>query len=151
METSDVPQPVYRHTRLADLEAISVIEVELFTEPYPFSVLRQLFDFHGDDWLVAELDGQVVGYNLTLEKGGRALLSTCAVAKDFQHRGYGRMLMDYTVRRLRARGVQTLAITTSRENIPATNLIKHVGFVFVEHDDQYFGPDEARDIYEYRL
>ncbi|MCM6774223.1 GNAT family N-acetyltransferase [Nocardia sp. CDC159] len=151
MESTQVPQPVYRQARFTDLDDIAAIEDEVFGEPYRYLMLRQLFDLHGSDWLVAELGGAVIGYALTLEKGGRALLFTFAVAKQFQCRGYGRALLEHTLERSRAIGAEVEYLTVRPDNLPASNLFKQAGFVFVAHDERYFGPGEPRDLYEYRL
>src|SRR6266568_8002929 len=79
MENAHVPQPVYRSARLVDLHDIADIEAAVFPEPYLYLMLRQLFELHGSEWLVAELDGAVIGYALTLERRGRSVLFTFAV------------------------------------------------------------------------
>ncbi|MBF6329627.1 GNAT family N-acetyltransferase [Nocardia transvalensis] len=151
MEITDGSQPVYRPAEFTDLEAIAAIEDEVFDEPYRYLMLRQLFDLHGSQWLVAELDDAVIGYALTLEKNGRALLFTFAVANQFQCRGYGRALLEHALRRSRELGAEVEYLTVRPDNLPASNLFKQAGFEFIRHDEQYFGPGEPRDLYEYRL
>ncbi|RDI64779.1 GNAT family N-acetyltransferase [Nocardia pseudobrasiliensis] len=151
MDSTQVPRPEYRQARFSDLEAIAAIEDEVFDEPYRYLMLRQLYDLHGSDWLVAELDGNVIGYALTLEKARRALLFTFAVAKRFQSRGYGRALLEHTLERSRAIGAEVEYLTVRPDNLPASNLFKQAGFVFVAHDERYFGAGEPRDLYEYHL
>jgi|GEM_PF-4732562 ribosomal-protein-alanine N-acetyltransferase len=151
MENAHVPQPVYRRARFADLGDIAATESEVFTEPYLFLMLRQLFDLHGSDWMVAELDDAVIGYALILEKGGQALLFTLAVTMRLRGRGYGRELLDRAVDSCARMGAQVMHATVRPDNHPARNLFKKVGFVVVEHDDRYFGPGEPRDVLEYQL
>ncbi|MFI5779752.1 GNAT family N-acetyltransferase [Nocardia sp. NPDC051570] len=151
MESTQVPQPEYRQACFTDLEAIAAIEDEVFDEPYKYLMLRQLYDLHGSDWLVAELNEAVIGYALTLEKAGRALLFTFAVAKRFQFRGYGRALLEHTLERSRANGVEVEYLTVRPDNLAASNLFKQAGFVFVAHDERYFGSGEPRDVYEFHL
>ncbi|MFI5781172.1 GNAT family N-acetyltransferase [Nocardia sp. NPDC051570] len=133
---------------LEDLEPIAAIEAQAFSEPYRFSMLRQLYEIHGSEWFVADLDVSVVGYSLTMEKAGQALLFTFGVAKDFRHRGYGRVLLEHTMRQYRALGVR-ISLTVDPENARAVNLYKQAGFVHMRRDPKYFGLDEPRDIYEY--
>ncbi|MBU3065791.1 GNAT family N-acetyltransferase [Nocardia sp. NEAU-G5] len=151
MENARVPRPVYRRARFADLDDIAALEAEVFNEPYLFLMLRQLFDLHGSEWLVAEMDNAVIGYALTLEKGGRALLFTFAVAKHLQGRGYGRALLERALESCAEIGADVMYLTVRPDNHPASNLFKQAGFVFTEHDDQYFGPGEPRDLFEYKL
>lgn len=151
MDIAEAPQPKYRQARFADLEDIAAVEAEVFAEPYLYLMLRQLFDLHGAEWLVAEVDGSVIGYALTLEKSGRALLFTFAVAKRYQGAGYGRALLEHTLRLCRELGTDTVYLTVRPDNHPASNLFKQAGFEFVGHDDRYFGAGEPRDVYEFRL
>ncbi|MEU2038546.1 GNAT family N-acetyltransferase [Nocardia niwae] len=151
MNIAKAPQPEYRRACFADLDDIAAIEAEVFAEPYLYLMLRQLFDLHGSEWLVAELDGTVIGYALTLEKKGRALLFTFAVAKRHQGGGYGRGLLSRTLQTCRKVGAEVVYLTVRPDNQHASNLFKRAGFEFVEHDDRYFGPGEPRDVFEYRL
>jgi len=148
MENAHVPQPVYRPARLADLHDIADIEAGVFPEPYLYLMLRQLFELHGSEWLVAELDGAVIGYALTLERGGRSVLFTFAVVERLRCRGYGRSLVDHVLHRCVSIGAE-VTVTVHPDNDPAWNLFKRAGFVFEAHDDRYFGPGEPRDILRY--
>ncbi|ATL68941.1 hypothetical protein CRH09_24920 [Nocardia terpenica] len=151
MEIAEVPQPVYRQARLEDLPAIAAIEAEVFEEPYVYLMLRQLYDLYGSDWLVAELDGMPIGYALILEKAGRVLLFTFAVARSFQCRGYGGALLERTLDRCRLLRAEAIYLTVRPDNHPACNLFKRAGFVVIGHDDHYFGPADPRYVFEYRL
>jgi ribosomal-protein-alanine N-acetyltransferase len=151
MENAPAQQPVYRSARFADLNDIAAIEAEVFAEPYLYLMLRQLFDLHGSEWLVAESGGAVIGYALTLEKGGRALLFTFAVAKRLQGRGYGRALLDRALDCCASTGAEVMYLTVRPDNHAASNLFKQAGFVFTEYNDQYFGPGEPRELFEYKL
>lgn len=151
MEIAKVAQPEYRQARFDDLEAIAAIEAEVFAEPYLYLMLRQLFELHGEEWLVAESGGAVIGYALTLEKSGRALLFTFALAKKYQGAGYGRALLDHTLAVCRERGMDRVYLTVRPDNHAASKLFKQAGFDFVAHDERYFGPGEPRDVYNFPL
>ncbi|MEU5762194.1 GNAT family N-acetyltransferase [Nocardia sp. NPDC047648] len=151
MNIAKAPQVEYRQACFADIEDIAAIEAEVFAEPYLYLMLRQLFDLHGSEWLVAEVEGAVIGYALTLEKSGRALLFTFAVAKRYQGEGYGHALLTRTLQTCRKIGAEVVYLTVRPDNRLAGNLFQRAGFEFVEHDDRYFGPGEPRDVFEYRL
>ncbi|MBF6352103.1 MULTISPECIES: GNAT family N-acetyltransferase [Nocardia] len=151
MDIAEAPQPEYRQARFADLEDIAAIEAEVFAEPYLYLMLRQLYDLHRDEWLVAEVGGAVIGYALMLEKKGEALLFTFAVAKRYQGAGYGRGLLDHTLNVCRKLGIHRIRLTVRPDNHPASSLFKQAGFVPREHDETYFGAGEPRDVYEYEF
>ncbi|MEU6561035.1 GNAT family N-acetyltransferase [Nocardia nova] len=151
MEIAHDSQPVYRQARFTDLTDIAAIEAEVFHEPYLYLMLRQLFELHGSAWLVAELEGAVIGYALVLEKDGKALLFTFAVARSRQGRTYGRALLEAALSRCRELGAREMSLTVRPDNLAASNLFKRVGFVFRAHDDRYFGPGEPRDVFFHPL
>lgn len=151
MDIAEAPQPEYRRACFADLEDLAAIEADVFDEPYLYLMLRQLFELHGSEWLVAELGGAVIGYALTLEKSGRALLFTFAVAKQYQGCGYGRGLLDRALRACGELGTKVMYLTVRPDNHAASNLFKQAGFELVEQDNRYFGEGEPRDVLEYRL
>ncbi|MBY8861830.1 GNAT family N-acetyltransferase [Nocardia sp. CA2R105] len=151
MNNTRVPQPVYRTARLADLDQIIAIEEAVFPEGPQYYMLRQLFDLHGSDWLVAELDDVVIGYALILSKDGRALLSTFAVVEHLQCRGYGRELLACAMERCRETKVGTMWLTVRPANLRAARMFKEAGFVPDRYVDDYFGPGAARDVMECAL
>jgi [ribosomal protein S18]-alanine N-acetyltransferase len=152
MENACAPQrPVYRPARFSDLTAIAAIEAEVFSEPYLYLMLRQLYELHGSEWLVAELDGEVIGHALTLERAGKALLFTFAMVKRLQHRGYGRELLDTALDTCAETGARKMYLTVRPDNHVAENLFKQAGFVLKGHEAEYFGPGEPRDVLECRL
>ncbi|MET7769691.1 GNAT family N-acetyltransferase [Nocardia sp. NPDC005366] len=153
MNNAEVLQRLeYRHARFDDLEDLADLEAKVFTEaPYQYLMLRQLFDLHGSDWLVAELDGKVIGYALTLERGGRALLFTFAVDKQYQRQGYGRGLLTRALQVCSDLGAEVMNLTVRPDNRRAGALFEQAGFEFVKHDEAYFGEGEPRDLFEYRF
>jgi mycothiol synthase len=55
-------------------------------------------------------------------------LAQIAVVPDYQGRGVGRCLMDYSVARLAERHFDTLSLMVSRANAPALRLYQRMGF-----------------------
>ncbi|WP_067898486.1 GNAT family N-acetyltransferase [Nocardia vaccinii] len=153
MNNTRVPEPVYRPACLADLDQIMAIEGAIFPETPQYYILRQLFEVHGSDWLVAELDDAIIGYALIMAKDGRALLSTFAVVEPQQGHGYGRELLTRAMEHCRDIGIDTMWLTVRPANFRAARMFKEAGFVYrkSEDNDNYFGPGVARDVMECKL
>ncbi|MFF3572313.1 GNAT family N-acetyltransferase [Nocardia jiangxiensis] len=151
MDTADDREPVYRRASIGDLEAIAALEAEIFSEPYLQLMLRQLFELHGSQWLVAELDGLVIGYALTLVRDRRSLLFTYAVHRPLRNRGFGRALLDHAMRCCSEAGANEMELTVRPDNQPAFNIFKAANFQSIGYDDQYFGPGEPRRVMKRRL
>lgn len=86
--------------------------------------------------LVAERDGEVVGYTYASVEGYdyMSLRGPAGVLNDIvvdpAHRGggIGRMLLDATIAELKARGVPRVVLSTAEQNEAAQHLFERAGF-----------------------
>ena len=86
--------------------------------------------------LVAERDGQVVGYTYAGVEGVdyMSLRGPAGVLYDIvvdpAHRGHGvgRMLLDATLEALRRKGAPRVVLSTAQQNDTAQRLFEHAGF-----------------------
>ncbi|MFJ4658794.1 GNAT family N-acetyltransferase [Nocardia sp. NPDC088792] len=140
--------PAFRAASMTDLSAIRTLEVVEFEHlAYPYFVLRQLFEVHGSDWMVAEDNGEVCGYVLTaIGPEGSAWFLGFAVAGHCRGRGYGRALLETALEHCRTSQVDQVFVTVRPGNRAARHLYKEVGFVWTDHEHDYFGADEPRDV-----
>ncbi|MCP2320562.1 ribosomal-protein-alanine N-acetyltransferase [Nocardia amikacinitolerans] len=145
--------PVFRTAQLDDLEDIAALEREQFDDQsLSYVALRQLFELHGTNWVVAELDGAVRGYALVgVDTGRRGWVMGLAVATNYHGRKLGRALLELAVARCRAAPVDSVYLTVRPSDEIASRLYKSVGFELAEHDEQYFGPGQPRDVLRYRI
>ncbi|ASF10525.1 GNAT family N-acetyltransferase [Nocardia brasiliensis] len=145
--------PVYRLAALSDLARVAAVEQERFgADAYPYFVLRQLFDLHGCDWLVAEVDDVVCGHLLVaLTPDRRAWLLSFAVTESQCGRGYGSTLLAQAIELCSRHSVRSILITVRPTNQSAYNLYKRMGFTWTAYEEHYFGIGEPRDILEYKL
>ncbi|MFE6924637.1 GNAT family N-acetyltransferase [Nocardia sp. NPDC057663] len=142
----------FRSATVDDLAAIAELESHEFMPlAYPYFALRQLFDIHGSQWVVADLAGAVCGYALVAVGKRTAWLIGLAVSARYQGRGLGRSLLDRAVTRCRSAQVEAIFITVRPSNVPAANLYKDSGFTWVDYEDQYFGAGEPRDLLVHRI
>ncbi|GAA3854027.1 GNAT family N-acetyltransferase [Streptomyces sp. NPDC127159] len=131
-----------------DLPELVRVDQEAFPDdPYPYFVLRQLCDLHGDCLLVLEDGKSLHGYVLyvTTRDGYRSWIVSLGVTRDQRGRGLGRRLMLEVLRRLRGEDVREVRLTVEPANAAAIMLYRSLGFSSdegVRHD--YFGPGEDR-------
>ncbi|WP_327109804.1 GNAT family N-acetyltransferase [Nocardia sp. NBC_01730] len=151
--TKGLGAPLFRSTQLDDLAEIAALEQMEFAElAYPYFALRQLFDLHGSQWVVADLDGTVCGYAMVaLGSPQCAWVIGLAVAPQCRGHGYGRALMNGALARCRAAQVEEVFLTVRPTDQSASNLYKKSGFVWAGHEERYFGAGEPRDILVHRI
>ncbi|MET8243035.1 GNAT family N-acetyltransferase [Streptomyces sp. NPDC005202] len=131
-----------------DLPELVRVDREAFPdEPYPYFVLRQLFDLHADRLLVLDDGDRLHGYVLfvTTSDGYRSWIVSLGVTRDQRGRGLGRRLMLEVLRRLRAEKVREVRLTVEPANAAAIMLYRSLGFSSDEGvRKDYFGADEDR-------
>ncbi|MGV9452814.1 GNAT family N-acetyltransferase [Streptomyces sp. NPDC003635] len=132
----------------SDLPELVRVDREAFPEePYPYFVLRQLYDLHGDRLLVLDDGERLHGYVLfpVSSDGHQGWIMSLGVTRDQRGRGLGRWLMLEVLRRLRAEGVREVRLTVEPANAAAIMLYRSIGFSSNEGvREQYFGPGEDR-------
>ncbi|MEU6355299.1 N-acetyltransferase [Streptomyces sp. NPDC047072] len=136
-----------RPARESDLPRLTRLDEHLFPEfPYPFFVLRQLFDVHGDDLLVLDDGTDLLGYVLagTRSDHKRSWILGLGVDARARGRGYGRQLLREALERLRREQVVEAALTVDPSNTPAVELYGSLGFVLTDERPEYFGPGQHR-------
>ncbi|WP_259464456.1 N-acetyltransferase [Streptomyces sp. TLI_171] len=125
-----------------ELPELVRMDHRLFPEmPYPYFVLRQLYELYRDRLLVVERGGELGGYVLfaTTPDGERSWVLALGVVPGARGLGHGRSLMAVGLDRLAADGVHEVMITVAPGNRPALGLYESLGFVQVDHRADYFG------------
>lgn len=149
------PTLVIRSAHESDLPELHRLDNEVFeSTPYPYYVLRQLFDADSDHILVLDDGGSLYGYALfvTSRDGQVSWVLSLAVAPDRRGLGLGRLLMLEVLRRLRGEGVHEVRLTVEPANAAAIALYRSLGFSSEEEVRRdYLGPGEDRLIMGLRL
>ncbi|MFF0094103.1 GNAT family N-acetyltransferase [Streptomyces canus] len=146
---SDSPSdPGIRPAQEKELPELHRLDNEVFEfSPFPYFVLRQHFDAHGDHLLVRYEGESLQGYVLFATTSDHSV-SWClslAVAQDRRGRGLGRKLMLEALRRLHRDGVHKARLAVEPANTAAITLYRSLGFLPEEGvRKDYFGPGEDR-------
>ena len=118
-----------REVRSEDMQAVLKIEYRCFPDPYPLSLLDQLYQSYPNGFIVVELNGEVVGYAIgTMRWGGVGHVLAIAVDPPYQKRGIGSMLMENLVGRLRAGGAKKIRLEVRKSNLGAKQFYLTLGF-----------------------
>lgn len=82
--------------------------------------------------LLAESDGQVIGFASFAEMGDAILLVSLGVEPCYQRCGVGKALMDAVEREARAAGKKRVVLSTTNDNLPALAFYQRLGYRLVE-------------------
>ncbi|MEV6840193.1 GNAT family N-acetyltransferase [Streptomyces sp. NPDC051133] len=136
-----MPEPYIRIALADDDEELALLDRAVWStlhavQPAPQPPYQPFFDErHAPrDYLVAELDGRVVGYvrlarPTPLAANAHVLqIQGFAVAEEARGRGIGRALIRAAVREARERGARRLTLRVLGHNTPARTLYASEGF-----------------------
>ena len=94
----------------------------------PVDDIRRKAAFQPDLFLVALLDGKVVGSVMVGYEGHRGWLNYLAVRPEYQKRGYGRKLVERALEEVTKLGCQKVNLQVRRSNVSVVEFYKHLGF-----------------------
>ncbi|HSK54996.1 MAG TPA: ribosomal protein S18-alanine N-acetyltransferase [Jiangellales bacterium] len=120
-----------RPMRWWDLEEVVRLEPVLFPDDAwsPEQLWSELAGVPSSrTYVVAESDGQIVGYAGLWAHGEAADVQTVAVAPGGQRRGTGTLLVEALLDDADRRGVGEVVLEVRADNIPALELYRAVGF-----------------------
>lgn len=137
------PVPVLRPLRWWDLEAVHALEQELFgaTAWSPESFWGELAQ-RNRTLLVAELDGELVGYAVGVVNGADADVQTIGVAPPLQGRGIGRSLLRALLAAAAGAGASRMLLEVRADNEQATALYRSEGFEQIARRRGYYQPGD---------
>lgn len=138
-----------RRMTLQDVPAVHAIELKTFRTPWSYqSFVDEMTTNKCARYIVAEADGQVVGYAgawLILEEGH---ITNIAVDEAFRGLGIGlevtRALLQYAANM----GVQYMTLEVRRSNLVAQSLYKKLGFLELGVRKRYY-EDNGEDAFLY--
>lgn len=124
---------IIREFRLPDLKRILEIEEMSFDDPYPPSILKDIYNL-GAGFLVAQDTNKhsniIVGYIIfwiRYEDEGHII--SLAVDKNYRRNRIGSQLVDMATDIFTRYGLKTIKLEVRAENKGARNFYKNLGFV----------------------
>jgi len=115
----------------------------------PEVFIRQAGVLFADTFLVAECDGQVVGYTigaLVQHRPATGWVIRLAVAERYRRRGFGESLVAAVIGSLRERGAAEIYLSVAPSNHAARALYERHGFRETDFCPAYFGDGGDRHI-----
>ena len=140
-------EPVIRFMRLKDVDAVAAIEEATFARPWSRESFRQELTRNAvARYLVAEEDGQVLGYAGAWVILDESHITNIAVREDARGRGIGRRLTAGLMQILSNLGACYATLEVRVSNVRAQNLYKSLGFISVGKRKRYY-EDNGEDAF----
>ena len=130
---------VIRRMTLNDLDAVAAIEEATFPTPWSRDSFRQELERNvAARYLVAEKDGQVIGYAGAWIILDESHITNIAIEESRRGLGYGRALTTALMQYLSNLGAAYATLEVRRSNLRAQNLYKSLGFVELGVRKRYY-------------
>ena len=133
---------IIREFTLSDLPRVVEIENECFTEPYPESILKDIYNF-GAGFLVAQKDDLVLGYIIFwIRFGDEGHIVSLAIDKKYHRRKIATKLMTETINIFRDIEMINIRLEVRLCNKGAILFYKTLGFVEEKIMPKYYDDGE---------
>jgi len=127
-----------------DMTTVLDIEKFCFPDPYPMSLLSRLYFTNPEGFLVAEVDGKVVGYLIgTLRWGASGHIMAVGIYPEYRKKGVGTALMVQILDILRMRGARNARLEVRKSNTMAQLFYQKLGFKLGDEIPHYYEDGEA--------
>ena len=138
------PDALLRPMTMADVPAIAELDAQCY--PYPWTAGNFADSVSAGYYCcVYQLEREIIGYAVVLLAAGEAHLLNITIAPDWQGLGWGRLLMQKIVSRVRQDDVAAIWLEVRPSNAIAHRLYRGLGFVDVAVRKQYYPAPGGRE------
>jgi ribosomal-protein-alanine N-acetyltransferase len=120
-------------------------------ETFPKEYFLELSKKWPEGFLVAKLDGEIVGYAIGEKNKDSGLIISVAVKKEWRRRGIGRKLMEKLLENFKKGGMRIVFLHVREENKEAINFYQALGFKIRELVENYYSNGEDAYLMEKSL
>ena len=140
----DKKHPLIRRLDLDDVDRIYAIE--LLAYPFPWSrglfvdCLRAGYAFFG-----LQVGKELAGYTIFNWAAGEAHLLNLCIHPGWQQRGYGSLLLEYSINHVARQGNESMYLEVRASNTRAARLYRNRGFRVIGSRRSYYQAGDGRE------
>ncbi len=136
--------PVIRPLQADDLDRLVAIESASYPFPWTLGIFRDCLKVgYACSGLCVGSD--LVGYSVFNWGAGEAHLLNLCVHPDWQRQGFGRLLLDHSIRQARTLGCRVMFLEVRPSNSGAVRLYERRGFEEAGQRPDYYPAHEGRE------
>lgn len=118
-----------RNMTISDVDEVYEIEKEAFSDPWSKTSFLESIAGPSNHYLVAIMDGSVVGYCGYWGIAGEGYIYNVAVKTSHMRQGIGQKMLEELIIQAVGRGITSLTLEVRHSNGAAINLYKKLGFI----------------------
>ena len=138
------PISSFRAMRVADLEAISRIELTAYPYPWTYGIFRDCLASGYECW-VLERSGELIGYGVLSVAVGEAHILNICIAPTEQSRGHGRRVLARLLDLARWHRAERVFLEVRPSNTSAIALYDSAGFNEIGRRPNYYPGKRGRE------
>ncbi|NLL01121.1 MAG: ribosomal protein S18-alanine N-acetyltransferase [Clostridiales bacterium] len=117
-----------REMKAVDVDEVYAIEKETFSDPWSKSSFLNSISEPNNHYLVAIIEGRIVGYCGYWGIAGEGYIYNVAVKPSHRRHGIGFRMLEELITQAKARGISSLTLEVRKSNMSAIILYKKLGF-----------------------
>ena len=122
-----------------DIERILEIEKSSFTfDAFSEKTFENLYNKCPDLFIVAEIEGLVIGYMIISIFGDKSNVISIAVDPDYRRKGTGRILMEYALEKLKNHSIESVELEVRVTNFAGIKFWNSLGFSSLRFIDKFY-------------
>jgi ribosomal-protein-alanine N-acetyltransferase len=138
--------------KLDDIDQIMVVEKLSFTIPWSKKTMQEeIFSNNMARYLVAKVNGQVVGYAGVWKILNEGHITNIAVHPEFRDCGVGSALLSELIKRGETEGIESFTLEVRKTNKAAIALYSKYGFKEAGVRKKYYADNDEDAILMWRL
>lgn len=111
-----------------DLTQVCAIERETFSQPWTKEDFRSSLLTPNNGYLIADMDGEIVGYCGYWGIAGEGYIYNVAVKKEFRRQEIGYQMLRELIRQASEKDISTFTLEVRCSNTAAIHLYERLGF-----------------------
>lgn len=136
---SEADPTIIRGMEITDLERVTALEKEAFTQPWSANTLAsELLENCFSYCSVIEQEGRVSGFAIYWRIAEEGHLIRIAIDAPLRGRGLGRQYLAWLIRDMKRNQVENIYLEVRQSNYPALRMYEHAGFQNVGVRKKYY-------------
>ncbi len=130
--------PAIRPMEERDVDAIVALESSIFSDPWPAETFRDGLDDSDHRFLVAEINGQIVGYAAYYVELGEGRLTNIAVIPEYRRKSIAKKILEHILDLVKKDKCKYIFLDVRPTNKAAIDLYVKYGFYEVYRRPRYY-------------
>lgn len=140
----DLEHPLIRRLGIKDLDRIYEIEKLAYPFPWTRGIIEDCLSI-GYACFGLQIGKDLAGYTIFSWAADEAHLLNLCIHPDWQQRGFGSLLLEYTVSQIARLGNKTIFLEVRASNREAAALYKKRGFRVIGYRRSYYRAGDGRE------